>query len=270
MEKISPPLRIALVAVMLLAVAWFVVLRPKAPSEPASPPPGIGGLSNDVKRAQSATATANAAAAAAQNTAANVDAANGAGAATKTTNATATATKSNGASATVTKSTTSTAAKGAAPAASKGAVTKSTESATVTGANGTTVTATKKTTKAVAKPKAKAPAKPKVAADPAAPLVAALKHNKAVILLFRNSSSDSQAVADAVRAVPKQVKRVVVRVAPIGQVGRYSTFTEKTQISQAPTVIVIGPGRRARVIVGYTSTAEVAEAVGDLRRAARR
>ena len=235
MEKISPPLRIAIVAVLLFAVAWFLVLRPKpAAEEPATTAPGMTGLANDVKRAEGATAAANAAASRAQNAAANVEATQGAATATKTT----------------------------------------TKSATATTSKGTTVTATKTTTekavatkpKPAAKPKAAAPAKAKAKADPAAPLVAALNDGKAVILLFRSRSSDSQAVADAVRAVPKQVKRVVVRVAPIGQVGRYATFTEKTQIAQAPTVLIIGPGRRAKVIVGYTSTAEVAEAVRDLRR----
>lgn len=242
MEKISPPLRIALLAVVLLGAVWFVALRPKPPAEePVPTPPGVAGLASGVDKAQGAAAAANASAAKSESAAANA------------------AGDSAGAS---------------APSATKATPSKD---GSATGAKGATekATATPKpaaSTPAASKPAAtpKPAAKPKAAANPAAPLVSALNRGRAVILVFRSRSSDSQAVADAARAVPKQVRRVVVRVVPISQVGRYATFTEKTQIAQAPTTLVIGPGRRAKVIVGYTSTAEIGEAVRDLRRAAKR
>jgi hypothetical protein len=246
-EKISPPLRIALAAVVLLAAVWFVALRPKAPAEeePIAPPPGVAGLTSDVQKARDAKEAADAAAAAAQKAAAGAD------------------------------------AEGAAAATSKGgdkavAATNGTDKA-VAATNGTdkAVAATNGTgTTTVAVEKPARPARP---ADPAAPLLAALEQDRVVILVFRNASSDSEAVAAAVRRVPKGsratprgTKPAVVRVVPISQVGRYATFTEKTQISQAPTTLIIAPSRKAKVIVGYTTAPEVAEAVRDLRAASRR
>jgi hypothetical protein len=249
-EKISPPLRIALAAVVLLAVVWFVALRPKAPAEepPLPAAPGVAGLTSDVQKARDAKEAADAAAAAAQK------AAGGEGEAAAATNGTDKA---------------AAATNGTEKAA---AATNGTEKAAAVQTPAGTAVAVEKP----AAPKPAAAAKPKAPADPAAPLVAALRQGRVVILVFRNASSDSEAVAAAVRRVPKGTratpsgtKPAVVRVVPITQVGRYSTFTEKTQISQAPTTLIIGPKRNAKVIVGYTTAPEVAEAVRDLRAAKR-
>lgn len=73
MAQISRPMQIALVVTMLLAMVWFVALRPKpadgggaapeptpvAQDAPAAAAPGTEGLSNAVDRAQDAVATAN-------------------------------------------------------------------------------------------------------------------------------------------------------------------------------------------------------------------
>ena len=52
----------------------------------------------------------------------------------------------------------------------------------------------------------------------------------------------------------------------IKDVGKYSTFTSATPVAQAPTTIVIGPKRNAKMIVGFTSPGEIAQAVADVRR----
>lgn len=101
--------------------------------------------------------------------------------------------------------------------------------------------------------------------NPAAPLLAALDRGRVVVLLFRNRSDDSAAVARMVRSIGAR-RKVVARVASIKDVGRYQTFTGTTQVSQAPTTIVIGPRRNAQVIVGFTSIGEIAQAVADVRR----
>jgi hypothetical protein len=71
MDKISLPFRILLVVILLFAVLWFVVLRPKAgDAEPAvttapavSTAPGVAGLTAAEVKAKKAVAAANAAAA---------------------------------------------------------------------------------------------------------------------------------------------------------------------------------------------------------------
>ena len=70
-------------------------------------------------------------------------------------------------------------------------------------------------------------------------------------------SSDSDSVATLVRGIGKR-KKVVARVVSIKDVGKYQTFTADTPIQQAPTTLVIGPKRRAKVIVGFTSIGELA------------
>lgn len=219
MQQISPPLRIALVAIVLLGALWFTVLRPK-PDTGADAPlpqaPGVAGLATATQKAQGAVATANKAAATEQAT--GTDAA-------KSTSVTVTKTPD---ATKVTKSTT--VKKGGTEA-------KVTKSATV-----------------------------KKAPNPAAPLLAALADGKVVVLLFRNTSSDSADVSTLVRTIGKR-KKVVSHLAWIRDVGQYQTFTADTPIQQAPTVMVIGPRKNVKLIVGFTSAGELAQAVADVRRA---
>ena len=62
MQQISPPIRIALAAIVLLGAVWFVALRPKDSSdEPkAVTPPGVQGLANSVAKARGAKEAAEA------------------------------------------------------------------------------------------------------------------------------------------------------------------------------------------------------------------
>lgn len=125
------------------------------------------------------------------------------------------------------------------------------------------------TVTAASKPAAAKEKKSSASRNPAAPLLAALDRGQVVVLLFRNRSDDSAAVARMVRSIGER-RKVVARVASIKDVGRYQTFTGTTQVSQAPTTMVIGPRRNAQVIVGFTSTGEIAQAVADVRRSGKK
>ena len=224
LAQISPPFRIALVAIALLGAVWFVALRPKADSGADAPlpaAPGVTGLSNATQKAE---ATAKAADASADRAEAAAAAADGGAAAEKAT------------------------------------VTKTQSGATVEQSTSVSKSSSGKT--AVTK---KATVKPAAPANPAAPLLAALKRGQVVVLLFRNGSSDSASVATMVRSIGER-RKVVARVVSIKDVGRYSTFTSTTPVAQAPTTMVIGPKRNAVLIVGFTSPGEIAQAVADVRR----
>ena len=226
MQQISPPLRIGLIAIMLLGALWFTVLRPKADTSADAPlpqAPGITGLNTATQKAQSAVGTANKAAAGEQATGADA------------TDAAA-------------------AAKAKAAAAAAAAAKKATKVTVTKTPAGTKVTKT--TTK---KPPAKA-------VNPAAPLLTALGDGKVVVLLFRNTSTDSADVSAMVRNIGKR-KKVVSRLVSIKDVGDYQTFTADTPIQQAPTIMVIGPRKNVKLIVGFTSVGELAQAVADVRRA---
>jgi len=64
-DQISPPFRIAIVAMLAVCALWFTVLKPKDPGADTAAPdptaPGATGLSNDVTAAKGAAATSDAA-----------------------------------------------------------------------------------------------------------------------------------------------------------------------------------------------------------------
>jgi hypothetical protein len=87
-DQISPPFRIALVAMLAACALWFTVLKPKDPAADSAPlptAPGATGLSNDVKAAKGAAKASDAANA-------KVQAATGGTTATTTTSSTPAAT----------------------------------------------------------------------------------------------------------------------------------------------------------------------------------
>ncbi len=86
MQQISPPLRIALAAILVLAAVWFVALRPKgADDEPAAvTAPGVEGLTNSVAKARGAKEAADASVARTEQAVGGVDeSASGSGSATQ-------------------------------------------------------------------------------------------------------------------------------------------------------------------------------------------
>ena len=109
------------------------------------------------------------------------------------------------------------------------------------------------------------PRPPKTDTDPSAPLLRALDRDHAVVLLFWNRhGSDDRAVRQAAQSVDRRHGRVVVKVVPVASVGRYTAITKGVQILEAPTVLVIAPGGKARAIAGLTSTPELDQAVADV------
>jgi hypothetical protein len=100
--------------------------------------------------------------------------------------------------------------------------------------------------------------------DRSKPIVRALADGKVVVLLFWNKAgADDRATRRAVAAADRHDGKVVVKAAGVGDVGRYHGITKGAQILTSPTALVIGPDRSARPIVGYTTTAELDDAVAD-------
>jgi hypothetical protein len=220
-DQISPPFRIALVALLAVCALWFTVLKPKDPAAgtaaPTATAPGTTGLGNAVTGAKGA-------AAASDKANAKVQAATGGTAATK--------------------------------------------SSTATGAHAAVAG------KSAGTPATNAPTKPKAAkaaaGDASAPLLGALDAKHAVVLVFWNRrGSDDRAVRRAVAQIDRHDGKVVVKAAPIAAVGRYEAITRGVQVLQSPTVLVIGADHKARAIVGFTTTGELDQAVGDTLAAAK-
>jgi hypothetical protein len=104
-----------------------------------------------------------------------------------------------------------------------------------------------------------------------APLLRQIDRGRVVVLLFSSRrGSDDAAVRAAVRGLPRHHGRVVVKRASLHSVGRYETITRGVKVLAAPTVLVIGAGPTARTITGFTTSAEIDQAVGDMLAAAKR
>jgi len=244
-SQISLPFRIALVAMLAACALWFTVLRPKPPAADAPLPaaPGTTGLAHDAAAAKGAAAASDAANARVQ------DATGGTAAKNASKPPTTAAPK-----AATTPSKTS-------PATPPAAVAGKTAPAT---AAKPAATSTAKSPPAV-KPGGADAAKPKADADPSAPLLRALDRNRAVVLLFWNRhGSDDRAVRQAAESLDRRHGRVVVKVVPVASVGRYTAITKGVQILEAPTVLVIAPGGKARAIAGLTAKPELDQVVADM------
>jgi hypothetical protein len=218
-DQISPPFRIAIVAMLAVCALWFTVLKPKDPgadtaaSDPTAP--GVTGLSRDVNAAKDAAAKSDAANA-------KVQAATGGTEAKTGTTATATA-----------------------PPTAK-------PKSGTTGGTAPSKTAKAKTT------------------DASAPLLRALDRKDTVVLLFWNRrGSDDRAVRRAVQATARHHGHVVVKAVPVARVARYGAITSGVQVLQSPTVLVIGPDRKARAVTGFTTKSELDQVVSDTLKAAK-
>lgn len=133
-------------------------------------------------------------------------------------------------------------------------------------AGSTTATPTKSVKPPAAKAAKSAAPLPELAkGDRSGPILRDLAHGKVVVALFFNPrGSDDNAALRAVRSANRHHGRVVLHSIPIDDVGDYDAITTGVQVTQAPTVVVMGPTRKARTIVGYTEVKEVDQMVGDV------
>jgi hypothetical protein len=93
----------------------------------------------------------------------------------------------------------------------------------------------------------------------------ALEDRRIVVLLFRGSdSADDRAAGRAVAALRGQ-RGLAVFSDRIGHLGRYRAVVGDLGISQAPAVVIVDRGSRARVVQGYVDPATLAQDVADAR-----
>lgn len=105
------------------------------------------------------------------------------------------------------------------------------------------------------------------AGDPSGAILAGVgRGHTAVVLFTGRHAADDRAVRAAVRRVNRRGGKVDIHVVPLARVGRYEAITRGVKVLQAPTVLVIGKQKKARTIVGFTTTAELNQLVGDVRR----
>jgi hypothetical protein len=256
-DRLALPYRIALIAVLAVCALWFVALRPKAaatdstplPAPSAATAPGTKGLGTAVEKAKGAVATSDAAAKASEQAANAASTGSALSPRPSTTAAKPAAAK----------------AQPATPAAAKPAATKAKAAApTAKPAKPAQPAKPAAAPAAKAKPRATAPAAG--TADRSAPLLAALaKGHVAVVLFLDARAADDKAVRAAVHQATKGRAKVTTRIAPISDVGDYAAITQGVAVAQAPTVLIIGPDKKAQVLTGYVDAASITQAISQAR-----
>jgi hypothetical protein len=92
-------------------------------------------------------------------------------------------------------------------------------------------------------------------------VTSALAARKTVVLLFYGRGSDDQAMRREMAKVQRRGSRIVVLSAPVDTVSRFGVITAGVRVLQSPSVVVVGPSRKARVLAGYTDSTEIDQAV---------
>jgi len=114
-------------------------------------------------------------------------------------------------------------------------------------------------------PNAKAkPKKPAVVAGVPPEVSKALVSRRTVVLFFGQPAADDAATAAAVRST-RGMKGVSVFSAPIAKLTRYRGVISGLGVSQAPTVVIVGKSRKARVIEGFVDAGTLKQQVRDAR-----
>ncbi|MEA2304036.1 MAG: hypothetical protein QOH43_1316 [Solirubrobacteraceae bacterium] len=259
MDQLALPYRIALLAVLAACALWFVALRPKAeatdstplPTPSAATAPGTKGLGTAVDKAKGAVATSDAAAKASEQAA----------------NAASTgSTLSPRPSTTAAGKPAATKAQPATPAATKPAATKVAAPKAKPAKPATPAQAAKPAAAPAVKAKARAKAPAAGTTDRSAPLLAALAKGRVAVVLFLDArAADDKAVRAAVHQATKGRAKVTTRIAPISDVGDYAAITQGVAVAQAPTVLIIGPDKKAQVLTGYVDAASITQAISQAR-----
>jgi hypothetical protein len=85
-----------------------------------------------------------------------------------------------------------------------------------------------------------------------------------VIFFFKRGSADDSATARAVAGV-RGTRGVSVFTAPIGRLSDYQAVVGALGVSQAPAVVIVGKGRRARLTEGFIDGKTLRQDVLDMR-----
>ena len=118
--------------------------------------------------------------------------------------------------------------------------------------------------KAEPAPAQKADAKPKVE-EKALPAAQALESGTVVVLLVsRGGAADDTAVRQAVESLEDEHSgRVAVFTDGIQNLPVYQPLLAGVNVSQLPAVVIVRPGRRARLLEGYIDKASLRQHVTD-------
>ncbi|MBX5470731.1 MAG: hypothetical protein IRZ21_12655 [Thermoleophilaceae bacterium] len=95
----------------------------------------------------------------------------------------------------------------------------------------------------------------------------ALARHRVVVLLLRSSGADDDATAAAVRRLEGTSRsRVAVFSGKLSDLADYRRIVEGLDISQAPSTVVVGRDRKARLLEGFVDFGSLRQVVADVAR----
>jgi hypothetical protein len=276
MTQLSRPYQIALLALGLLVVVWFLALRghsaettgggagssvaasapaPSAAGEAKAaaapthvyhgPVPGVEGLTRAIDKAHGAVATS-------QHNAKQLEEES----AKASSSAQASSSTSHGAAASSTASSRSTHAR-----ASTGALAK--HPSAVGSKAAPRATASKPSTTGASAPKTRG-----ASPDMQRSVEAELKQGKVVTILFWNpKGSVDRAVQRELRAVGHALGgKIAVREAYARQVGSFGSITRAVQVDETPTILIVNRHGQTTTLAGLTDVFSIEQAIGEARK----
>lgn len=89
----------------------------------------------------------------------------------------------------------------------------------------------------------------------------ALAQRKTVVLLFYGRGADDHGMRGELGKVSTRGGRAVVLSAPVTTVAQFGALTRGVKVLEAPTVVVVGPGRQGRALAGFSDSTEIDQAV---------
>jgi hypothetical protein len=92
----------------------------------------------------------------------------------------------------------------------------------------------------------------------------ALAEKRKVVLFFSQGAADDKATAEAVRALKRKGKLLVVQD-DVEHVDAYGKLVEQLGIYQAPAIVIVGRSGNARLLEGYVDAGVLAQEVADAR-----
>jgi outer membrane biosynthesis protein TonB len=111
----------------------------------------------------------------------------------------------------------------------------------------------------------KAAARRRASIASAAAVKRAIDRNRLVVLFFyQRRSSDDRRVAASVNALRGRSKAAVFQDR-IANLSRYGQIATSVGVTRAPSIVIIGKGRRGRLIEGYIDPNTLAQRVADWR-----
>jgi len=84
------------------------------------------------------------------------------------------------------------------------------------------------------------------------------------LFVYQPGADDDRRTAEAVAALRR--RHVLVFRDRIGNVGRYAQVLQSVNVTQAPSVVIIGPGRKARLVEGFVDPETLAQELVDTTR----